>query len=176
MVMEEADTTDGLRPAANKSKGYHLKILWSIHQIIRAIDIDAWRLAAEHKVTGPQSHVRWWGRGRRHQGCRCGKHVHFNPNTLLCMGSPGEIGAGPARAEQSGSPLSPDHCYGLGPSHAVSDTDSSGVNARAVAQPVVAEGIRGVGSLDGTTGGPDGVARSGARPHRDDPTGGNVQR
>lgn len=86
MVVEEVDTVDGSHPGANMNKGYHLKILRSIRQIIRAINIDARRLATEHKVTGPQ--FPWLMAVVENGVTRAvdlAKHVHFRPSTPLCI-------------------------------------------------------------------------------------------
>jgi DNA-binding MarR family transcriptional regulator len=70
----------------NMNKGYHPEILRSIRQIIRAIDIDSWRLATEHKVTGPHfpSPMVVVGNGVT-MAVDVAKHVHFGPSTLLCI-------------------------------------------------------------------------------------------
>jgi DNA-binding MarR family transcriptional regulator len=61
-------------------------MLRSIRQIIRAIDIDARRLATEYKVMGPQFPclMAMAGNGVT-RAVDLAKHVHFSPSTLLCI-------------------------------------------------------------------------------------------
>ncbi len=85
------------------NKGYHLEILRSIHQIIRAIDINSWRLATEHKVTGPQfpCPVVVVENGVT-MAVDVAKHVHFSPSTLLCIADCLES-SGPNGSARSGA-------------------------------------------------------------------------
>jgi len=101
MVMEEADTTDGSHPVVNMNNSYHYKILRSMCQINRTIDIDSWRLATEHKVKGPQFPCLM----AVIENCvtravDAAKHVHFNPSTLLCIADSLES-KGPVRCERN---------------------------------------------------------------------------
>ncbi|MHC4679276.1 MAG: hypothetical protein ACYTEK_11310, partial [Planctomycetota bacterium] len=93
------------------------------------------------------------------------KHVHFSPSALLCIAD---------RRESKGW---------SGASGTFRIAPKSGLLSRSRAEPCClrlrflwsqrsggrsvscGKGTRGTGSLDGATGGPDGVARSVARPH-----------
>ena len=70
----------------NMNKGYHLKILRSIRQIIRAIDTDSRRLATEHKVTGLQFPcLMAVVENGVTKAVDLAKHVNSIPSTLLCI-------------------------------------------------------------------------------------------
>ena len=64
--------------------GHYFRILNSIRQIIRAIDVDSRRLALDHKVTGPQLMclMAILERGTI-KALDIAERVHFSPSTLV---------------------------------------------------------------------------------------------
>lgn len=84
--MASADRTSGKGgpQRAASDNGHYFRILNSIRQIIRAIDVDSRRLASGHKVTGPQLMclMAVLEKGTI-KALDIAEKVHFSPSTLV---------------------------------------------------------------------------------------------
>ena len=75
--------TDKRKSVASENS-HHLRILNSIRQIIRAVDVDSRRLASDHKVTGSQLMcLRAVVDNGAIKAVDIAKRVHFSPSTLV---------------------------------------------------------------------------------------------
>ena len=75
--------SDGQKPVTSNNS-HSFRILNSMRQIIRAIDVDSRRLASDHKVTGPQLMclMAVLERGTI-KALDVAERVHFSPSTLV---------------------------------------------------------------------------------------------